>query len=155
MTADKYDIVVIGTGPGGEGAAMQSIKQGKSVAVVERATQIGGNCTHRGTIPSKALRTSIYQLTAARDNPVLKEMGVTMNVPFYKLRESAAAVIARQVNMREGFYTRNNVDLILGHARFVDTHCHRSARANRSISDCESGCVYYCNRKSSASPRRY
>ncbi len=123
MATEHYDIVVIGTGPGGEGAAMQSIKQGKSVAVVERAMQIGGNCTHRGTIPSKALRTSIHQLTVARNNPVLKEMGVTMNVPFHKLRKSAAAVIARQVNMREGFYTRNNVDIIQGHARFVDAHC--------------------------------
>ncbi len=123
MSADHYDVIVIGTGPGGEGAAMQSIKQGKSVAVVERALQIGGNCTHRGTIPSKALRTAIYQLTVARNNPVLKEMGVTMNVPFHKLRESAAAVIARQVNMREGFYARNNVDMIQGHARFVDPHC--------------------------------
>lgn len=54
MDSQTYDVVVIGTGPGGEGAAMQATKLGKSVAVVERFRRIGGNCTHRGTIPSKA-----------------------------------------------------------------------------------------------------
>ena len=54
-----YDLVVIGTGPGGEGAAMQAAKGGMRVAVAERYTQIGGGCTHWGTIPSKALRHTI------------------------------------------------------------------------------------------------
>ncbi len=49
----RYDLVVIGTGPGGEGAAMEATKQGQHVAVVEKQALIGGNCTHVGTIPSK------------------------------------------------------------------------------------------------------
>ena len=60
MAQTHFDVVVIGSGPGGEGAAMQAVKQGKSVAVVERYRQIGGACTHLGTIPSKALRYAIY-----------------------------------------------------------------------------------------------
>src|SRR5690606_19494513 len=48
---DSYDAIVIGTGPGGEGAAMQARKLGRSVAVVERMRSIGGACTHLGTIP--------------------------------------------------------------------------------------------------------
>ncbi|HQX48549.1 MAG TPA: FAD-dependent oxidoreductase, partial [Planctomycetaceae bacterium] len=50
-----FDVLVIGTGPGGEGASMEATKQGKRVGVVERMAQIGGACTHLGTIPSKSL----------------------------------------------------------------------------------------------------
>jgi NAD(P) transhydrogenase len=59
--ADEYDVIVIGTGPGGEGAAMQAVKHNKSVVVIEREPAVGGSCTHRGTIPSKALRYAIFQ----------------------------------------------------------------------------------------------
>ena len=55
----QYDAIIIGTGPGGEGVAMQLAKAGKNVAVVEKHTTVGGGCTHWGTIPSKALRHSV------------------------------------------------------------------------------------------------
>ncbi|MCB1321829.1 MAG: FAD-dependent oxidoreductase, partial [Leptospiraceae bacterium] len=51
-----YDVIVIGSGPGGEGAAMKCAKSGRRVAIVEKYDQVGGGCTHWGTIPSKALR---------------------------------------------------------------------------------------------------
>lgn len=54
MTEQRYDVVVIGTGPGGEGTAMQSAKGGKRIAVIEAYEKFGGGCTHWGTIPSKA-----------------------------------------------------------------------------------------------------
>ena len=57
-----YDVVVIGSGPGGEGAAMKAAKSGKRVAMIEDKPLVGGNCTHRATIPSKALRQSIQML---------------------------------------------------------------------------------------------
>ena len=50
-----FDVLVVGTGPGGEGAAMEATKQGKRVGVVERMPLIGGACTHLATIPSKSL----------------------------------------------------------------------------------------------------
>ncbi len=53
-----YDLVVIGSGPAGEGAAMNAVKQGWRVAVVDERALAGGSCTHLGTIPSKALRQS-------------------------------------------------------------------------------------------------
>ena len=66
----KFDAIVIGSGPGGEGAAMQLAKGGKKVAIVERYNLVGGGCTHWGTIPSKALRFAIYQFTEAMQNPL-------------------------------------------------------------------------------------
>ncbi len=75
MVTQKFDAIVIGTGPGGEGAAMQLSKGGRSVAVIERYEKIGGGCTHWGTIPSKALRFSIYSIMEAMNNPILKDMG--------------------------------------------------------------------------------
>ena len=57
-----YDAIVIGSGPGGEGAAMGLVKQGARVAVIERYQNVGGGCTHWGTIPSKALRHAVSRI---------------------------------------------------------------------------------------------
>lgn len=113
-----YDVIVIGTGPGGEGAAMEAVKQGKRVAVVERFSQIGGNCTHLGTIPSKSLRSSIFRMTEVNTNPFFREAGVSINLGLKDLRRSAAGVIRRQVEMRQGFYDRNGVEVVRGQAAF-------------------------------------
>lgn len=115
-------MVVIGTGPGGEGAAMQAVKHGLRVAVVERYRRIGGSCTHLGTIPSKALRYSILQLTEISRYPLLRAAAVNLNVSFADLRSSARTIIDKQVDLRQGFYTRNHVPVLRGDARFVDPH---------------------------------
>lgn len=130
MPASHYDVVVIGTGPGGEGAAMQAAKEGKSVAVVERYEKIGGACTHLGTIPSKALRYAIFQMTEMNANPLLRENGITLNFKFPDLRRSARRVIEQQVEMRRGFYDRNRVPVIHGQARFIDPHTIEAAAEN-------------------------
>ncbi len=122
MQASHYDVVVIGTGPGGEGAAMQAAKEGKTVAVVERFEKIGGGCTHWGTIPSKALRYSIFQMTEMNGNPLFREAGINLNFHFPDLRRSARRVIDQQVDMRRGFYDRNRVPVVRGQARFLDPH---------------------------------
>ena len=57
-----YDAVVVGSGPAGERAAMTLAKAGQSVAIVDRHTEVGGGCTHWGTLPSKALRHSVQLL---------------------------------------------------------------------------------------------
>ncbi len=122
MSDTDFDLVVIGTGPGGEGAAMQAVKGNRSVAAVERYVKIGGGCTHWGTIPSKALRYSIFQLTEAARNPLFQSAGRSLQCSFQDLRRSASSVIQKQVNMRRGFYDRNGVDVLPGVARFVDEH---------------------------------
>ena len=126
----KYDVLVIGTGPGGEGAAMQAVKGGRSVAAVERYVQIGGGCTHWGTIPSKALRYAIFQFTEVKNNPLYRRAVDDLHVSFPDLRKGAASVIEKQVTMRREFYDRNGVDLLFGHARFLDSHMVEIAERN-------------------------
>ena len=122
MEDNHFDVIVIGTGPGGEGAAMQAVKNGKKVAAVERCSGVGGSCTHLATIPSKALRFVIYQMTEANSNKLFREAGVSINLPFPELRKTARSVIDQQVEMRKTFYDRNHVSLFHGQARFVDLH---------------------------------
>lgn len=129
-TEEAYDLVVIGSGPGGEGAAMQGVKHGKRVAVVERGDRIGGSCTHLGTIPSKALRYAIFKMTEMSTNPLVRQSGISINFAFPDLRRSARGVIDRQVDMRRGFYDRNHVTVITGQARFVDDHTVAIEQAN-------------------------
>jgi NAD(P) transhydrogenase len=118
----KYDLLVIGTGPGGEGAAMQASKGGKRVAVIENYGRIGGGCTHWGTIPSKALRFSIFSISEAMANPILREAGVSCIPSFEQLRASSRSIISKQEAMRQSFYDRNHVPVMHGRARFVDAN---------------------------------
>lgn len=122
MTDLSTDAVVIGTGPGGEGAAMQLAKAGKKVVVIERHSRIGGGCTHWGTIPSKALKFAISQLTDAINNPILMECGIKPKPTIAQLTATAQKVISEQESMRRKFYSRNNCELISGHARFEDAN---------------------------------
>ncbi len=117
-----FDFVVIGTGPGGEGAAMRACKAGKSVAAVERFTEVGGGCTHWATIPSKALRQAIYHVNLCHQGNVPHSLEGRPRFSFPDLLATANSVIAKQVQLREGFYDRNNVTLLAGTARFIDAH---------------------------------
>jgi NAD(P) transhydrogenase len=122
MADRDFDVLVIGSGPGGEGAAMQAVKSGLRVGVVERYTSIGGGCTHWGTIPSKALRYAIFQVSEANSSPLFREAAMTVSMDFPQLRRGARSVIEKQVNMRRAFYDRNQVPVITGQARFLDAN---------------------------------
>jgi len=119
LSRHQYDVIVIGTGPGGEGAAMQARKLGKSVAAIERMPLIGGNCTHRATIPSKALRFAIYQAANLQNTGLVDSQTLAAARSFPNLRRSASSVIEKQVAMRRSFYERNDVPVHHGHAQFT------------------------------------
>ena len=108
---NRYDIIVIGSGPGGEGAAMTAAKEGKRVAVCDNFFMVGGSNTHRGTIPSKALRHA---------SQILLDNNQMDGTNFQTLLNTAHMVIRSQVELRHSFYVRNFVDIIQGWAKFND-----------------------------------
>ena len=127
---EQFDVVVIGSGPAGEGAAMTAAKHHKSVAVVERYYEVGGGCTHWGTIPSKALRHAAKILHDVRRNPLLREFSDASRLTYPQLLASANKVIETQVASRHRFYERNRVPLFSGEASFVDPHTLEVQPAN-------------------------
>jgi NAD(P) transhydrogenase len=137
--AEHYDLVVIGSGPGGEGAAMAAAKRGRRVAVVERYAEVGGGCTHWGTIPSKALRHAVQQLGDIRANPLLREYRGELQPSYPQLLHSKDKAVEAQVANRRRYYERNRVPVIEGHARFLDAHAlqieRRGAAARRISAD--------------------
>jgi len=120
MAVYNYDVIVIGTGPAGEGAAMNAAKHGKKVAVIEQQQLVGGNCTHKGTIPSKALRHAVKQIIHFNTNRMFRDIGEPRFFSFPKVLERSNRVIEKQVALRTGFYARNRTDVFFGTARFVD-----------------------------------
>ncbi len=113
MMENKYDVFVIGSGPGGEGAAMTCAKQNKKVAVCDEFSLVGGSNTHRGTIPSKALRHA---------SQIFIDSNRFDGTAFQTLLAKTENVIQSQVKLRHSFYARNNVELLIGRASFVDDH---------------------------------
>lgn len=115
-----FDAIVIGTGPGGEGAAMNLTKAGKSVAVIEKHSEVGGGCTHWGTIPSKALRHSVSRLVEYNNNPLFNRSEKAETLTFENILQHTTKVIRDQVRLRGGFYSRNEVKVYHGEASFID-----------------------------------
>lgn len=118
--SNHYDAIVIGTGPGGEGAAMGLSKQGKSVAVIERAPQVGGGCTHWGTIPSKALRHSVSRIVEFKRSGFDVDGDFSKQFTFKSILKHTERVIQDQVKLRQGFYLRNNCPIYSGAAKFIN-----------------------------------
>ena len=118
----RYDVVVIGAGPAGEGAAMKLVKEGRRVAVIDQLGEVGGNCAHVGTIPSKALRQTVYNLMRFRRDPLLSRMADIRSLPLSQVLARAHKVIDIQVTTHHRFFERNDVDLYYGEARFEDDH---------------------------------
>ncbi|MGQ0619671.1 MAG: Si-specific NAD(P)(+) transhydrogenase [Panacagrimonas sp.] len=115
-----FDVVVIGSGPAGEGAAMMAAKNHRRVALVERHFEVGGGCTHWGTIPSKALRQAVKTLNDLRHNPLTRNY-YNANPPQYpQILSSADKVVETQIASRRRYYERNRVPVFEGAARFLD-----------------------------------
>lgn len=119
MKPVKYDVIVIGSGPAGESAALNATKHGRRAALIEDRPLVGGGCTHKGTIPSKALRHAVKQLMRFNSNTMFREIGDPRWLSYPRLLGTAENVIQKQVGMRTKFYARNRIDLYYGSARFT------------------------------------
>ncbi|EDN56531.1 Si-specific NAD(P)(+) transhydrogenase [Vibrio alginolyticus] len=119
---NHYDVIVIGSGPGGEGAAMGLTKAGLNVAIVEKESSVGGGCTHWGTIPSKALRHAVSRIIEFNSNPLFCRNNTSVHATFSDILDHAKSVIDKQTRLRQGFYDRNSCTLLFGTARFIDNY---------------------------------
>jgi NAD(P) transhydrogenase len=118
------DLLVIGSGPGGQRAAVQAAKLGKRVAVVERRDRIGGVSIHSGTIPSKTLRQAILENLAGRsaDLPDPLHPDRSESAAVRQLHDRTARVIANETAVVREQFRRNSVGLLIGDASFIDEH---------------------------------
>lgn len=121
--AERWDVVVIGSGPAGQKAAVQAAKVGRRVAVVERDTGVGGACVHRGTIPSKTLReTAVHLLGFQRRIGRHVQVSIPPDLQLASLMERMEAVVRAHVAYQDEQLRRNGITTLHGRARFVDAH---------------------------------
>jgi NAD(P) transhydrogenase len=121
--ADRYDLVVIGTGPAGEKAAAQAAYYGKRVAVVEKAPEPGGAAVHTGTLPSKTLRETALYLSGFRSRElygVSMELDAQVEVQALMARKAAIAR-AESAWIRTNFAS-HDVTYVQGLAHFANDH---------------------------------
>ena len=118
-----YDMLVIGTGPAGQKAAIQAAKLGKTVGIIERKEVVGGVCTNTGTIPSKSLREAVLYLSGFHQRSLYgASYRVKQDITMEDLVFRANHVIRREVEIIYHQMARNNVHLLTGTAGFVDAH---------------------------------
>lgn len=118
----SVDICVIGSGPAGQKAAIQAAKLGKSVIVIEKALEPGGQCLYFGTIPSKSLREAIIDLTRFNERGFYGQEFEPSEITFDDLNRRLNKVIEEERNMVYRQFKKNNIRLISGTARFENSH---------------------------------
>jgi NAD(P) transhydrogenase len=118
-TVLHYDIVVIGSGPAGQKAAIQGAKAGKHVAMIEREPGVGSGCVYRGTIPSKTLRESALQVDRIKRSPTTPDMPVSSNIMVSTLMRRLDEVVTSHGDYMMNQLTRNGVTLFHGRAQFL------------------------------------
>jgi NAD(P) transhydrogenase len=122
----NYDLLVIGSGPSGQRAAVSAVKKGKCVALVEMRSVVGGVCINTGTIPSKTMREAVLHLSGYNYRSIygmnyrVKEK-ITMSDLAFRVQH----VIKTEVDVTEAQLSRNGVDVITGTASFENAHCVR------------------------------
>jgi NAD(P) transhydrogenase len=123
VTMDHYDMLVIGSGPAGQKAAIAAAKLGKRSAVVERKDMVGGVCINTGTIPSKTLREAVMYLTGLNQRELYgHSYRVKDEITVADLSARTQHVIGREIDVIRNQLSRNRVALYSGTARFVDDH---------------------------------
>jgi NAD(P) transhydrogenase len=121
MERIHYDLVVIGSGPAGQKAAIAAAKLKKRVAITDRRRMFGGVCIHTGTIPSKTLREAILYLSGFRQRTFYgKAYSVKENITVQDLAFRVQAVVRRETEVVRAQLKRNGIDAVQGTAKFLD-----------------------------------
>ena len=123
MSAVKYDLIVIGSGPSGQRAAVAASKMSKRVAVVEARSVVGGVCVNTGTIHSKTMREAVLHLSGYNYRALYgMNYRVKEKITMADLAFRVQAVIKTEVDVTEAQLSRNGIDVLHGIAHFVDPH---------------------------------
>ena len=118
-----YDLLVIGTGPAGQKAAIQAAKLSKKVGIIERKAVLGGVCINTGTIPSKSLREAVLYLSGFRQRNLYgNEYRLKKTITIEDLAFRANHVIRNEIQIVQDQMARNRVDMFFGSASFLDPH---------------------------------
>jgi NAD(P) transhydrogenase len=118
-----YDILVIGSGPGGQKAAIAAAKLGRRAAVVDRADSLGGVSLHTGTIPSKTLREAVLYLTGINQRDMYgQSYRLKDDITIGDLTSRTEHVVGREVDVIRSQLSRNRVAHLPGTGRFLDEH---------------------------------
>jgi NAD(P) transhydrogenase len=126
MSAQKYDLIVIGSGPAGQRAAVAAAKMNKRVVVVESRSVVGGVCINTGTIPSKTMREAVLHLSGYSYRQIYgMNYRVKEKITMADLAFRVQAVIKTEIDVTEAQLSRNGIDVVHGIAHFVDPHLVR------------------------------
>src|SRR5713226_8601092 len=118
-----YDLIVIGSGPAGQRAAIYGAKLGKKVALIEMREVVGGACINTGTIPSKTMREAVMHLSGYNYKSLYgMNYRVKEKITMADLAFRVQAVIKTEVDVTEAQLSRNGIDIVHGIAHFVDPH---------------------------------
>jgi len=115
-----YDVLVVGSGPGGQKAAIQAAKLGKKVAIIEKSPFIGGAGIHTGTLPSKTLRETALIYSSFKQRAVFGlQMTLNREVALGELMHKKSEVARLQMEVIVDQFSRNNVEVVYGEASFL------------------------------------
>lgn len=118
-----YDMLVVGSGPSGQRAAIQAAKLRKRVAIIEHEPSLGGVCSNTGTIPSKSFREAVMYLSGFRERSMYgTAYRVKSQIRMEDLTYRIESIVRHENQIIEHQLHRNRVELIYGHASFVDSH---------------------------------
>jgi NAD(P) transhydrogenase len=132
-----FELFVIGSGPGGQRAAIQAVKAGKRVALIEKQSAVGGVCINTGTIPSKTMREAVLHLSGFYDQSFYgANYHAKDHITMADLNFRVQRVIENEVSVIGDQLKRNGVDLIHGTGRFIDPH-HIRVENNNGFSELE------------------
>ncbi|MCB9876373.1 MAG: Si-specific NAD(P)(+) transhydrogenase [Planctomycetes bacterium] len=120
---EHWDVVVIGSGPAGQKAAVQAAKANRRVCVIEREVGIGGACVHRGTIPSKTLRETALLISSLKSR-IGKHVKLDLppDLQLASLMDRMERVVTAHVDYQGKQMLRNGIEQVHGRARFLDPH---------------------------------
>src|ERR687884_1217872 len=131
----KYDVIVIGSGPAGQRAAIQAAKLGKRVAVIERREVIGGAGINTGTIPSKSMREAVMHLSGYQYQSIYgMNYRVKENITIADLSFRVQHVVKTEIDVTQAQLSRNGVEVVYGAASFKDPR-HVLVNSARGQSD--------------------